>query len=137
VNPKRPLWARFRALPLFRQILIWVGLAFAGLIVIASVAPAKRAPSPHPLVSTMTSSSSEAASTTAPAKMTASVVVSSPAETPKPMTTSVGCHPLTNGGNCYEPGEFCRTTDHGASGLAGDGKAITCLNNNGWRWEPS
>ena len=47
------------------------------------------------------------------------------------------CHPLTNGGNCYEPGEFCRQSDAGTSGVAGDGEAITCEDNNGLRWEPS
>jgi hypothetical protein len=46
------------------------------------------------------------------------------------------CSPLTNGGNCYEPGEYCRTSDRGASGVAGDGEKITCEDNNGWRWEP-
>jgi hypothetical protein len=46
------------------------------------------------------------------------------------------CYPLTNGGNCYEPGEFCRKSDHGATGVAGDGKRIVCAYNNGWRWEP-
>ena len=46
------------------------------------------------------------------------------------------CTPLTNGGNCYEPGEFCRNTDHGVSGVAGDGERIRCEDNNGWRWEP-
>jgi hypothetical protein len=48
----------------------------------------------------------------------------------------VSCYPLTSGGNCYEPGEFCRKGDHGAHGIAGDGKAIVCEDNNGWRWEP-
>ncbi|WP_131806048.1 hypothetical protein [Mycobacterium alsense] len=47
-----------------------------------------------------------------------------------------GCYPETNGGNCYEPGEFCRRSDHGASGVAGDGENIVCQNNGGWRWEP-
>jgi hypothetical protein len=46
------------------------------------------------------------------------------------------CYPLTNRGNCYEPGEFCRKSDHGASGVAGDGEKIICEDNNGWRWEP-
>lgn len=46
------------------------------------------------------------------------------------------CYPLTNGGNCYEPGEYCRDDDHGASGIAGDGKNIVCEDNDGWRWEP-
>ena len=80
----------------------------------------------------------------------APVVSSAPAATyvappqPKaapPQTTAApppqaGCYPLTNGGNCYEPGEFCRTSDHGVTGVAGDGKAIKCEYNNGWRWEP-
>jgi hypothetical protein len=48
-----------------------------------------------------------------------------------------GCYPLTNGGNCYEPGEFCRTSDHGMTGRAGDGETIVCEDNNGWRWEPA
>jgi len=51
-------------------------------------------------------------------------------------TTSSGCYPLTNRGNCYKPGEYCRKSDRGASGVAGDGKHIVCENNNGWRWEP-
>ena len=53
-----------------------------------------------------------------------------------PPPAPAGCHPLTNGGSCYEPGEYCRTTDHSVVGVAGDGKTIQCENNNGWRWEP-
>ncbi len=52
-------------------------------------------------------------------------------------TTPSGCHPLTNGENCYEPGEYCRNSDHGMSGVAGDGERIICEDNNGWRWEPA
>jgi hypothetical protein len=51
--------------------------------------------------------------------------------------TSAGCHPLSDEDTCYKPGEYCRDADHGASGIAGDGKAITCEDNDGWRWEPS
>ena len=47
------------------------------------------------------------------------------------------CHPLSNEGTCYEPGEFCRDSDHGTSGVAGDGEKIICEDNNGWRWEPA
>jgi hypothetical protein len=47
-----------------------------------------------------------------------------------------GCTPKTDAGNCYEPGEFCRTGDRGTRGVAGDGKAIKCEDNDGWRWEP-
>jgi hypothetical protein len=64
---------------------------------------------------------------------------------PPPTTTApvaapsepAGCYPLTNGGNCYEPGEYCRESDHGASGVAGDGERIICADNDGWRWEPA
>jgi hypothetical protein len=48
-----------------------------------------------------------------------------------------GCHPQTNKGNCYEPGEMCRKSDHGASGVAGSGESIVCRDNDGWRWEPA
>jgi hypothetical protein len=52
-------------------------------------------------------------------------------------TTPAGCYPLSNENTCYQPGERCRAADHGESGIAGDGTAITCQNNHGWRWEPS
>ena len=54
-----------------------------------------------------------------------------------PVTTPQGCTPLSNKGTCYEPGEYCRNSDHGASGIAGDGEHIACESNNGWRWEPN
>jgi len=63
-----------------------------------------------------------------------------PPAAPAPPTASAaptGCYPLSNEGTCYEPGEYCRDDDHGASGVAGDGEAIVCEDNNGWRWEPA
>lgn len=52
-----------------------------------------------------------------------------------PPSTGGGCYPKTSGGNCYEPGEFCSSAEHGTHGVAGDGKAITCEDDNGyWRW---
>jgi hypothetical protein len=55
---------------------------------------------------------------------------------PSSAPPATSCYPLTNGGNCYEPGEYCRNSDHGVSGVAGNGEAIKCEDNNGWRWEP-
>lgn len=86
--------------------------------------PATSSPATHPAVTAPPAT--HPAATTPPA--TEPVTTSPPAS---------GCHPLTNGGKCYEPGEFCRNTDHGVSGVAGDGEHITCRDNNGWRWEPS
>jgi hypothetical protein len=61
--------------------------------------------------------------------------VHAPAPTPTP--TTVSCYPLSDEGTCYEPGEYCRDSDHGASGIAGDGERIVCEDNDGWRWEPA
>jgi hypothetical protein len=65
-----------------------------------------------------------------------------PSAAPAPAPSSAppppaSCHPTTASGNCYEPGEFCSLADHGMTGVAGDGKAIVCQDNNGWRWEPA
>src|SRR5262249_38304509 len=65
-----------------------------------------------------------------------------PPPPPAPKTTTAppapsGCYPTTSGGNCYEPGEFCPRADAGMSGVAGNGEAIICEDNNGLRWEPA
>jgi hypothetical protein len=68
---------------------------------------------------------------------------STPALAPPPSTTapaaapstSSGCYPLSDENTCYEPGEYCRDDDHGASGVAGDSARIICEDNDGWRWE--
>ena len=60
-----------------------------------------------------------------------------PTPTPTDTPTSAGCHPLTDAGGCYEPGELCRDSDHGVTGVAGDGETIVCEDVNGWRWEPA
>lgn len=60
------------------------------------------------------------------------------ATTPTPAAPATpSCYPLSDEGTCYEPGEYCRDSDAGTSGVAGDGKAITCTDNDGLRWEPS
>jgi hypothetical protein len=58
---------------------------------------------------------------------------------PPPPTTAAApsCTPIDDEGGCYEPGEYCSDSDHGATGVAGDGKTITCEDNDGWRWEPT
>jgi hypothetical protein len=83
----------------------------------ATQAPAPVAPSPSPTIT------HSAAPPPAPATS---------ASAPPPAS----CSPLTNGGKCYEPGEYCRNSDHGMYGVAGDGEKIACEDNNGWRWEP-
>jgi hypothetical protein len=53
-----------------------------------------------------------------------------------PAPPAASCHPVSDENTCYEPGEFCRDSDHGMTGVAGDGEAIECEDNDGWRWEP-
>ena len=71
-----------------------------------------------------------------PAPATSKAAAPPPPPTTAPSKPS-GCYPLTNGGNCYKPGEYCRNSDHGKSGVAGDGERIICEDNDGWRWEPA
>lgn len=72
--------------------------------------------------------------------VTSLAVLAAPAPAPPAPAPSVpaapGCHPTTPSGNCYEPGEFCSTAEHGETGVAGDGKTITCVASGSyWRWE--
>jgi cytoskeletal protein RodZ len=105
-------------------------------------AAASKSPAP-PATSAAAPSSSpapvrtQAPATTAPT--TAVPVVPTTAAPAAPTTAAPAapsCSPLTSGGNCYRPGEFCPAKDHGVTGTAGDGKPITCEEVNGyWRWE--
>lgn len=48
------------------------------------------------------------------------------------------CYPKTSGGNCYRAGEFCRKSDLGTSGVAGNGERIRCeASGSRNRWEPA
>jgi hypothetical protein len=87
------------------------------------------------------SGSCQAALRPRPAQVAAVAVPAQPTAPPSPApaplpTTAASCHPLSDEGTCYEPGEFCRDSDHGVTGVAGDGETIRCEDNDGWRWEP-
>jgi len=73
----------------------------------------------------------------APPPTSAPAALPPTAAPPPPTAAPRGCYPLTNSGNCYEPGEYCRNSDHGMTGVAGNGESIICRYNNGWRWEPA
>ena len=61
---------------------------------------------------------------------------SPPAASP-PAASPASCHPLSDEDTCYEPGEYCRDSDQGMTGVAGDGASIICEDNDGLRWEPT
>ena len=116
------------AVTMLRQLspTVLKGLSRPVAIPAQSSAPATPA-TPAPAVTT-------AAPSTAPAAAPSTAPAAAPTQA---ATTPAGCHPLSNEGTCYEPGEYCRDDDHGTSGVAGDGEAITCEDNDGWRWEPA
>ena len=110
----------------------------------ASQAVPTTSPSPFPAAAApATSEPAPDTSSAAPTSAAPTPVYIPPApqrttQAPQPADTTAqpqSCHPLTNGGNCYRPGEFCRAGDHGTSGIDGNGDAIKCEDNNGWRWE--
>src|ERR1700728_1683131 len=86
---------------------------------------------PAPAVTTAAPAPTMAAPSTEPAAAPTQAAPTQASGTP------AGCYPTSDEGTCYEPGEYCREDDHGTSGVAGDGKAITCEDNDGWRWEPA
>ncbi|PJE20014.1 MAG: hypothetical protein CK431_29300 [Mycobacterium sp.] len=59
------------------------------------------------------------------------------APAPPPPLAPSNCQPVSNSGNCYRPGQYCRNSDHGKTGVGEGGQKIACTNNDGWRWEPA
>ncbi len=96
-------------------------------------------PLPHVAAQVGPACAAAAAPTPAPTPAPAPSAQTTPAATAPPPApaTPAGCSPISDEGTCYEPGEYCRDDDHGVSGVAGDGQAIICEDNDGWRWEPA
>ncbi|QNP71714.1 hypothetical protein IAG44_21315 [Streptomyces roseirectus] len=45
------------------------------------------------------------------------------------------CSIVSNSGNCYSAGQYCRNKDHGATTTNASGTPITCAyRSNAWRW---
>jgi hypothetical protein len=104
------------------------------------VAIATESAAPAPAVTAAAPSAEPAATMAAPTEPAATPAAPStePAAAPtQASATPAGCHPLSDEGTCYKPGEYCREDDHGTSGVAGNGEPITCEDNDGWRWEPA
>jgi hypothetical protein len=58
-----------------------------------------------------------------------------PPPSPPPPPTSSSCY-IDPEGNCYRAGEFCPKALRGQT-VQGETGPITCVDNNGWRWEPA
>ena len=106
--------------------------------------PTARAAVPAPTYATTPAAKPNAPPKAAPA-LPSTVQAAAPAPPSKqqpptaapPPPPKASCYPLSDENTCYEPGEYCRDSDHGKSGVAGDGKAIICEDDDGWRWAPA
>ena len=122
------------------RLLTMVGVALTATMFLAScsgssVTPVASSSPPSQVPSAPTTPTAVAPAPTTPAAV--APAPTTPAAVAPAPTTPAGCYPKSDEGTCYEPGEYCRDADHGTSGVAGDGEAITCEDNNGWRWEPA
>jgi hypothetical protein len=98
----------------------------------SSATPTSTAAPTHTAAAARTGAPPPTARAAVPAPTYATTPAAKPNAPPK-----AGCYPLSDENTCYEPGEYCRDSDHGKSGVAGDGKAIICEDDDGWRWAPA
>ena len=85
--------------------------------------------------------------TSSSSSSSAPLVPASQNPTPRPASTRIvptaadgyeACYPSTPNGNCYNPGQQCKTTQHRMTGVGTRGRVITCSKVNGvWKWEQS
>ncbi|NSC22847.1 hypothetical protein FM076_17385 [Streptomyces albus subsp. chlorinus] len=141
--------------PLRRRILVWVGgsaLFIAGLAIGSTgdggqqAAEYKAEPAQTvTATTTATTKPKPAVTKTVEAKkkpgftVTATKTVTAPAVdagSGNSDRNSVGdCTIVSNSGNCYSAGQFCRNSDHGATTSTESGRKIKCaFSSNAWRW---
>ncbi|MFE4253024.1 hypothetical protein ACFRU3_26635 [Streptomyces sp. NPDC056910] len=73
--------------------------------------------------------------TTRPAADTGSDTGSDTANGSGSQDTAGTCSIVSNAGNCYSAGQFCRNSDHGAVTTNEGGTRIKCVySSNAWRW---
>lgn len=117
---------------------------------------ASEAAKPQPTVTvTATATATATATETVTPEPTATVTTTRTVKTPGPrvtvtrtalaagtgsassgsVTRSGTCSIVSNSGNCYRAGQFCRNSDHGARTTTASGAPITCVHrSNAWRW---
>jgi hypothetical protein len=132
MNIKRLLTAAAGVVALFS--VVGAGCASTSKSSTGTQAPAASAPA-TPSTTLQTPALTSTPTTAAPVSTAPPTTAAPPVTAAAAPAAPAGCHPLSNENTCYEPGEYCRDSDHGVTGVAGDGKSITCEDNNGWRWE--
>ncbi|MEV0503354.1 hypothetical protein AB0I84_37960 [Streptomyces spectabilis] len=143
-----PLRAEVR--PLRKRKRVWLGgiaLFALGAIGGANTTEDATADTPSPKV-TVTATATRTVSPEPGPTVTKTVKAEAPASAPSRHTTAPTAPPapttktplgkcsiISNSGNCYRAGQFCRNSDHGAATTTASGQRITCrFSSNAWRW---
>ncbi|MER6731857.1 hypothetical protein [Streptomyces puniciscabiei] len=154
-TPPRPADTR----PLHRRKRVWaaaIALFAAGAIggtqSAHDEAAAKATPAARPTVTmTVTATATESAPPAPAPTVTRTKTVRTPGPTVTVTEAASGtvrsddtgssgsdsgtCSIVSNAGNCYRAGQFCRGSDHGATTTDASGTAITCSSSgSAWRW---
>jgi hypothetical protein len=153
--PPRPPSAR----PLHKRVLVWVGgsaLFLAGAVVgsagnggqepvearVRAETTVTATPEPGPTVTeTAKAKTAKAKTRPGPTVTVTKTAASGGGDTGSDSDSSNGedstgsCSIVSNSGNCYSAGQYCRNSDHGAVTTTESGARIKCAErSNAWRW---
>ncbi|ELP68234.1 hypothetical protein ACKI1I_38985 [Streptomyces turgidiscabies] len=150
------------ARPLHKRVLVWIGgttLLIAGTLIgsigdggqppveakvkpattITATVTATTAAEPGPTVTETVTESVKAEAKPGPTVTVTKTATAKAADSDRGSSSgqdSTGtCSIVSNAGNCYSAGQFCRNSDHGAITTTAGGAKIKCTNSsNAWRW---
>ncbi|MGP3990694.1 hypothetical protein [Streptomyces sp. 3N207] len=153
--PPRPPDTR----PLRKRVLVWVAgsvLFFAGVIIgatddgqqpvdnkarpattITATTTATATPKPSPAVTETVKAKTKPDPTVTVTKTATATAkaADSDSDSSSDQDSTGTCTIVSNSGNCYSAGQFCRNSDHGATTSTAGGRKIKCArSSNTWRW---
>ncbi|MFE9097931.1 hypothetical protein [Streptomyces sp. NPDC007264] len=142
--------------PLHKRVLVWVGgtaLLITGALIGSAggdgqqpvetkVKPATTItatvtarPEPGPTVTETVKAKAKPGPTVTVTKTTTAKAASSGSGSSGGQDSTGTCSIVSNAGNCYSAGQFCRNSDHGAITTTAGGTKIKCTyRSNAWRW---
>ncbi|WNZ09825.1 hypothetical protein [Streptomyces sp. 11x1] len=142
--------------PLHKRVLVWVGgtaLLITGTLIGSAgddgqqsvetkVKPATTVtatvtatPEPGPTVTETVKAKAKPGPTVTVTKTATAKAADSGSGSSSGQDSTGTCSIVSNSGNCYSAGQFCRNSDHGATTTTAGGTKIKCTySSNAWRW---
>ncbi|MGP3978514.1 hypothetical protein ACTWQF_31810 [Streptomyces sp. 8N114] len=162
-TPIRPTPRPPDARPLRKRVLVWVGgsaLLIAGVIIGSTddgkqpvdnkakpattiTATATATPKPSPTVTETVKAKAKPGPTVTVTKTATATAKAADngsdsdngSDNGGDQDSAGACTIVSNSGNCYSAGQFCRSSDHGAITSTASGRKIKCAHSsNAWRW---